>query len=1168
MKREAFLQAVSKESIEDFLLYTQDPKNKFPHFDLNELLQELPRKQKEVLWERLTQLLTETLMENPVETWQRIEDGESNNAMEVEILPEMKQTVAVIQGVTAVVTASIPVVDETANYKALLECIFILNGIFPALRESEKVLQGALQHVCEMWWEKGLEGKEQLGKTLFTILLRKSLNKSAMGTDIVRLWNLHQTLLCFDYDSEESNEVKDLLLQCFMSVKHIKKEEGRRFLSFLFSWNVNFIKMIHGTVKNQLQFFPRSLMEYISEVYFRAWKKVSGEFLEILEHNCIQDFMHHGIHLPRSSSVHCKVREVLIYFHKQSKVRQGVEEMLYRLYQPILWRALKARNSEVRSNAAFLFVDAFPVRDPSFNSEEMDNEIQKQFEELFSLLEDPHPVVRSTGILGVTQITSKYWEMIPPTILADLLKKLTGELACDITSADVRSSVFKCLPIILDNKLSHPLLEQLLPAVKHSLHDSSEKVRVAFVDMLLKVKATKAAKFWKICPMEHLLTRLEVDSRPVSRRIVNLLFSSFFPINQPEDVWCERCVTLIQMNSAAARKFYQYAYEYTAPTNIAKLMLTIRRCLNACIQKAKTESLHESDEDDENEKENTSVLNNVLSTADVASMASLLEITVILWKSIHKALDHNEDAKEYAIRKFASVLPEYFKEFKDDRCTTPLVILASFMPPAAIPTFSCGVISRLRNIDNRADQSKYVTLIDCMCRWGKVGHILELICDWLSDTLVQRKSIKTSERRVRIHVTHESKPELALDYTEYLLTHPVNRGCLLSVPKQKLKKLLKILGAAKDVLGSILNATDAGSGNCKQATALRAFSLFCRLSIHLQNKLSEDGKDHLSLLKETGAWIESQVLPFIQGSDQEDGILKYNNVSELIFKAYLTVCKDVIMVGLGDTMFQVQLLDMCLLVIQTGRGGFCVPVLLHSLKEIIEASVTQNTGSDEMNNLFHAVQTVFQKVLECVAWILKQQHEEGIQLIHSIQMPLGEFIHAVQCWQSSCPAVHQGVVSTLLAAIIAEINYMLQKDSTEKDLTLPKTSSDLPPLSSSLMNIILKSVNGVRSFLYELMEYICSEEIEGTLSLVATVCILNIIKGKHKASLLKDIAPAIQRKLIACKDSATEELSSMERIQTQQPFCREGTPTPRTVAQCPEDPSLPEAEPPSEPVAV
>ncbi|XP_030898720.2 condensin-2 complex subunit G2 isoform X2 [Melopsittacus undulatus] len=1096
MKREAFLEIVSKDSVEDFLRYTQQPKKTFDCFDLNELLEELPRKQKEVLWEKLMQLLTECLMENPVETWQRIKDDENDN-MEVEIVPETKQTVAVIQGVTAVVSASIRAVDETVNYKVLAECVFVLKGILLVLPEPEKKLQGAIQHVCELWCEKGLEGKEELGKTLFIILLRKSLNTAATGADIVRVWNLHQTLLSFDYDSEEVNEVKDLLLQCFMSVKYIRKEEGRRFLSFLFSWNVNFIKMIHGTVKNQLQFFPRLLMEYISEVYFRAWKKVSGEFVEILEHNCIQDFMHHGIHLPKSSPVHSKVREMLSYFHKQSKVCQGVEGMLYRLYQPILWRALKARNSEVRSNAAFLFVDAFPVHDPSFNTEEMNNEIQKQFEELFSLLEDPHPVVRSTGILGVSQITSKYWEMIPPAVLADLLNKLIGELACDTASADVRCSVFKCLPVILDNKLSHPLLEQLLPTVRHSLHDNSEKVRVAFVDMLLKVKTVKAAKFWKICPMEHLLTRLEVDSRPVSRRIANLLLNSFFPINQPENVWCERCVTLIQMNSAAARKFYQYAYEYTAPTNIAKLMLTIRRCLNACIQKAVKEHLHGSDDDDggedESEKENTSVFNNVLSIDDVASMASLLEVTVILWRSIHKALDQNEDAKDYAIRKFAAVLPEYFKVFKDERCTTPLVILASFMPPAAIPTFSCGVISRLRNIDNEADESKYSTLIDCMCRWGQVGHIMELVCDWLSDTLTQRKSAKTSERR-------------------------------------KLKKLLKILSAAKEVLGSILKATDAHSGSYNQATALRAFSLYCRLNIHLQNKFSENGKDYLSLLKETGAWIESKILPFILASDQEDDISKRSNVPELIIQAYLTVCKDVIMVGLGNLAFQAHLLDMALQVIQTGRGGFCAPVVFYALKEMIEASVTQNTDTDEMTNLFNAVQTVFQKVLELVACRLKKQHEEGIQLIHSIEMPLGEFIHAVQCWHASCPVVHQGVLSTLLAAIVAEINHVLQEASSEKDLTIPKTISDLPPLSSSLLTIIMKSVNVVRSFLNELMECILSEEIEGIFSLTATVCIVIIIKGKHKKSLLKDIAPAIQRKLVTHKDAATEEYSCRERI--------------------------------------
>lgn len=40
-------------------------------------------------------------------------------------------------------------------------------------------------------------------------------------------------------------------------------------------------------------------------------------------------------------------------------------------------------------------------------------------------------------------------------------------------------------------------MEKLLPALKSSLHDSSEKVRVAFVGMLLKIKGVRAAKVKK-----------------------------------------------------------------------------------------------------------------------------------------------------------------------------------------------------------------------------------------------------------------------------------------------------------------------------------------------------------------------------------------------------------------------------------------------------------------------------------------------------------------------------------------------------------------------------------------------------------------------------------------------------------------------------------------------
>ncbi|KAK2097118.1 Condensin-2 complex subunit G2 [Saguinus oedipus] len=1001
-------------------------------FSLNELLDELSRKQKEELWQRLKDLLTDVLLESPVDGWQVV-DAQSEDNMETEHGSKMRKSIEIIYAITSVILASVFVINENENYEALLECVIILNGILYALPESERKLQSSIQDLCVTWWEKGLPAKEDTGKTAFVMLLRRSL-ETKTGADICRLWRIHQALYCFDYDLEESREIKDMLLECFININYIKKEEllVNRCLScvhtvpvcatlgaavkgslatrscyihctagqnemFMDPWLLSVVSLSTPVVLEDRgaqgsgclalgeeacvahsYASPTNIKEGLRSVFMHSIKikpnnenRFDGQSSRSLrpgtiENDCIQDFMFHGIHLPRRSPVHSKVREIIVsvlsYFHHQKKVRQGVEEMLYRLYKPILWRGLKARNSEVRSNAALLFVEAFPIRDPSFHAIEMDSEIQKQFEELYSLLEDPYPMVRSTGILGVCKITSKYWEMMPPTILIDLLKKVTGELAFDTSSADVRCSVFKCLPMILDNKLSHPLLEQLLPALRYSLHDNSEKVRVAFVDMLLKIKAVRAAKFWKICPMEHILVRLETDSRPVSRRLVRLIFNSFLPVNQPEDVWCERCVTLVQMNHAAARRFYQYAHEQTACTNIAKLIHVIRHCLNACIQRAVREPAEdeeeeeEEEEEDRREKENMSastagivgtsghvslvsghvrllacsqyalvcvacsvdsVLDKTLSVHDVACMAGLLEIIVILWKSIHRSMENNKDAKVYTINKFASVLPEYLKVFKDDRCKIPLFMLMSFMPASAVPPFSCGVIATLRSQEEGAVDKSYCTLLDCLCSWGQVGHILELVDNWLPTEHAQAKSNTASKRRVQIHDTRPVKPELALVYIEYLLTHPKNRECLLSAPRKKLNHLLKALEMSKVDLESLLQLPGGKPRVFSEAAALRAFGLHCRLSIHLQHKFCSEGKLYLSILEDTGFWLESKILSFIQDQD-EDYLKRHRVIYQQIIQTYLTVCKDVVMVGLGDHQFQMQLLQRSLGILQTG----------------------------------------------------------------------------------------------------------------------------------------------------------------------------------------------------------------------------------------------------------
>ena len=47
---------------------------------------------------------------------------------------------------------------------------------------------------------------------------------------------------------------------------------------------------------------------------------------------------------------------------------------------------------------------------------------------------------------------------------------------------------------LFDNVLSHPTLKTLLPELRNLLHDTAEKVRIAFVEMLLKAKGIRTFK--------------------------------------------------------------------------------------------------------------------------------------------------------------------------------------------------------------------------------------------------------------------------------------------------------------------------------------------------------------------------------------------------------------------------------------------------------------------------------------------------------------------------------------------------------------------------------------------------------------------------------------------------------------------------------------------------
>ncbi|KAL6097725.1 ncapg2 [Pungitius sinensis] len=1113
-KRETFLEAASKENVEEFLRFIELHKDKADPFDVEEVVEEMPTGQRLTLWGKLSSLLQDVLQELPPERW--VEDREDD--MEVQSAADPSHVMAVVDAVTLVAYASIKVLQDGDTYSSLLEIAHRLHMVLVSLPFSMAPLQRDIHVLCEAWWKKGLKDKEKFGRTAFLISLQKSFTTKKLAVEIQRVWSLHGVLLSLDYTSEENKQIIDLLLQCFHRPNYLRNDDGKRFLVFLFSWNVNFICVIHSTIKNQLPFYSKTMTTHIMEIYFRAWKKANGDFLEKIESSCIQDFMQNAIFLHRASPVHAKVRQIMSYFHS----RQGsnkVDKMLSNLYKPILWKALSVPNFEVRANATLLFTEAFPVHDPEQNTQNIDETIQKQLDTAMGLLDDPHPTVRSNATLGVCKILARCWELLPPTIIKDFLKKLVMELAADKSSADVRCSVFKCLTIVLDNNLSHPLLEKLLPTLKYSLHDKSEKVRVAFLDMLIKIKAVRAAKFWDVCNMDHLLARLAMDSHPVSKRIVNLLFKSFFPVNESEREWCCRCITLLQMNPMAARKFYQLAHNHTAPTNIIKMMLAIRRVVNSFIQTDCDQSeFHDSN------KENSEVQPSL--GKDTAVLSSLLEVVVILWRSVTKALKQNEEAHKYTLAKFGSVMNKYFQAFEDERCTAPLIQLAAFMPPAAAPAFSCGVLSRLRRMDSCAGPKQYSQLLDCMCSWGQAGDVLELITDWLTEALPKQGD--NSKRKVRIQETAEAKPDLALVYLEYLFIRPSLRDQVLGLGPRPLKELHEVLGNWRSMLYTHLSSAAEDAKYPSVETALKAFVHHGQLSAHLQHSSSE-GREHLLSLDHVAAWVAERVLPFLvkpttnddnDDDDDEKDSEKTQPLAARITESFLAVCRDVLLVGLADEAFTGHILHLCSLTLLSEAGYLCIPAVLQILKDVADSYLPKHNNNNNNNPpaqedattvALGVVANIFQKIIELLARRLRKDPEEGNRLCQSAVHGLADFLKVAQTWDK---APLYGVFSTLFAVVVVEKRHLLQKMTHPEEVVTPESVEDLPPLSSLLLSVILKSSSLTKAFLTEVCSSFNSEAISSLHELAAVLHVLAVIRctGQSRASL-KSAATCVQQQI-------------------------------------------------------
>ena len=85
--------------------------------------------------------------------------------------------------------------------------------------------------------------------------------------------------------------------------------------------------------------------------------------MQILEEDCIQNYMYHCVLANKKAKIFEPLLGVLMPFHS-SKNNKKAQKMLQSLWEPLLWRYLKVANSDVRCNATQILSEAFPLEDP------------------------------------------------------------------------------------------------------------------------------------------------------------------------------------------------------------------------------------------------------------------------------------------------------------------------------------------------------------------------------------------------------------------------------------------------------------------------------------------------------------------------------------------------------------------------------------------------------------------------------------------------------------------------------------------------------------------------------------------------------------------------------------------------------------------------------------
>jgi len=428
-------------------------------------------------------------------------------------------------------------------------------------------LQDKLSTVGEVFWKSKLEGKETLIGLPIQYLLFRCMNQDCDGKIVERLFHVRTALNIFDFSDSSSDTLKHMLLQCMINPLLLGNGSfGRKFLAYLFTVDKEFLYQLHLAVKGHIALSSKKVAECYAEIYYLAWsalssKPVFAQHLLSFESECIQDLMHKCVlvAVKKTASIMFHFIASLNNFKFQDHANVSkFEAMLTHLWEPILWRFIKAPNPIVRHNAYACFFISFPVLDSHQSVRIRDEELASQIRLLVESLKEDSAQVRELAAREVPRILSLFWSIFPLAAASEIVNTLVEDLAFDFSSegSKVRSSAINGIKSLLSNSSSHAMIIPKLKLLEHHIFDSSSCSRSKTLELLIFIRdKVPSVKFYDFISEKNILAALAVEKTESNqKRFAELLQPSYFP-DSKSDLHAEdlsRCLVLISENHFAA----------------------------------------------------------------------------------------------------------------------------------------------------------------------------------------------------------------------------------------------------------------------------------------------------------------------------------------------------------------------------------------------------------------------------------------------------------------------------------------------------------------------------------------------------------------------------------------------------------------------------------------